>query len=156
MEGGKVGSGSREITSKIIVPATYSDNSVARSSGSQVMFCAGSLMSQVLQWTQFWELIWNTGLPTSSQRLVDAGGTVALRQLGVAGQVLPKWQSGSASCGCAGLVLFVVGVGEVDRAELSKLILPSGFGYSIGVQSAAGLSTDNQLFVVQGPVAACP
>ena len=36
------------------------------SGGTQVMFRLGSLMSQVLQWTQFWALITNRDLPPSS------------------------------------------------------------------------------------------
>ena len=30
------------------------------------MFCAGSFTSQVLQWTQFWALIWNLSVPPSA------------------------------------------------------------------------------------------
>ena len=39
---------------------TYWRNSARRrpSGGTQVMFCAGSFTSQVLQWTQFCALIW--------------------------------------------------------------------------------------------------
>src|SRR5260221_14098716 len=48
------------------------------SGGTQVMFRLGSLMSQVLQWTQFCALITKRGLPFSSTHSLTPAGQYRL------------------------------------------------------------------------------
>jgi hypothetical protein len=80
------------------------------------MFCAGSLMSQVLQCTQFCALIWKRLPPLGSfDDLVDAGRAVALRGLVVERQVVRIGTSGILQCQVAGLVFLVVGVRQEHR-----------------------------------------
>src|SRR5712692_4869247 len=113
------------------------------------MFCSGSLMSQVLQCTQFCALICRrlalTPAPSpggrgesSTNSYTPAGQYLAsgpayfarITLTGTDGALRVRWQGWFSSW----LVL------EMNTEERrSKVSLPSGFGYSIGPHSEAGL-----------------
>uniref|UniRef100_A0A0N4ZZV5 Transposase n=1 Tax=Parastrongyloides trichosuri TaxID=131310 RepID=A0A0N4ZZV5_PARTI len=104
---------------------------------TQVMFCEGSLMSQVLQCTQFWALIWKRGSAVFlAEHLVYAGRAVALRR---------QLQVGR-------LVLGVVGVGDEDRRQLveRQLAVRLGIGDRLEVLGQTGRCRV-RLGVLHGP-----
>src|SRR5690606_3741406 len=96
------------------------------------MFWAGSLMSQVLQCTQFCALIWKRLLPSSllitsytpagQYRWAGSSYFGRLCWIGMFGSVSLRWTGWFSSW----LVL-----DRNTEDSLSKLSLPSGFGYSI-------------------------
>ena len=92
------------------------------------MFWLGSLMSQVLQCTQFCALIWNFGLPSRLQHFVDASRAIALRRLGVLRQVDLDGDCWILQLQMDRLILFVVGLENETEVSRSKVSMPSGFG----------------------------
>jgi hypothetical protein len=69
-------------------------------------------MSQVLQWTQFWKLIWKVASAALAQHLVDPGRAVALRRFGIFGQVDRNRDRRVLQLQVGGLALVMVGEAE--------------------------------------------
>jgi hypothetical protein len=106
------------------------------------MFCVGSLMSQVLQCTQFCALIcrrWaSPPLASFGHELVHAGRAVAALGAGVLGQVDVHRHAGVLQRQVRRLVLFVVGVADEHAGEAVEGQLAIGLGVAMGLHSAAG------------------
>merc|ERR1719174_1871054 len=107
---------------------------------TQSMFCEGHLMSHVLQWMQFCALICSRRSPPSSRYSYTPAGqkrcsgpskTARLRATGTESSLSVRWGGWLPS--------WLVPVSATDERR-SKDTSPSGFGYSMGENSEAGLS----------------
>ena len=97
------------------------------------MFCAGSLMSQVLQWTQFCALMTKRGSAwrrlVGVDDLVDARRAIEPRRLAVSGADCRESDaSGSRRRKMDRLIFLVIGVREKDRRGFVECEIPSGLG----------------------------
>ena len=112
------------------------DRSARPPSGvTQLMFWAGSLISQVLQWTQFCALITKARIGLLSPRRHRPPHTPPPGSRAAPAHQLIS--AGSARSGCwnpsayrwQGCIFLVIRVGEEDRGEtMSKVRTPSGLG----------------------------
>ena len=71
--------------------------------------------------------------------LVNAYGAVALGRLIEAGQVLPNGEARVRQLQVAGLILFMVGVGEIDRRGFIKAEHPVGLRVGRRLAGTGGL-----------------
>ena len=101
------------------------------------MFWAGSLMSQVLQWTQLAGVDAEHRLAAVVGDFVDAGGAIERRGLAVAREVVADRDGGIAEDEVDRLVLVVGEVGEVDRGGAVE----GGDAVGAGVGLVGGRST---------------
>ena len=92
------------------------------------MFCVGSLMSQVLQCTQFCELICRRLLPSSFATISYACWAVTLFRLVPFNQVHIHGNAGIFEFQVAGLVFCMVDVAQEYRVQLGERQLAIRFG----------------------------
>ena len=109
------------------------------------MFWVGSLMSQVLQWTQFWALIWSRRFTTLAfHEFVNARRAITLLGTGIDRQVDGRRYVGVLERQMNRLVFLVIGV----RYEHRRQAVEGQHAVGLGIVDRLGLVLGLERFVI--------